>query len=135
MREGQFIDNCYTLIEAFPALENTVMTLIQQVLTRQITAPVFSKKILQIMEAEIGKSVEKILKDLDGEEALSVSRGMFDCVRYKTHIRDAAIEWRTDELFLKRMLEHLPPNNRVEYLSKLLAIEVRRKVKIKREIM
>jgi hypothetical protein len=60
---------------------------------------------------------------------------MFDCVRYKTQIRDAAIEWQTDEKFLKRMLEHLPMDNRVEYLQKLLAIEVRRKVKIKREIM
>jgi hypothetical protein len=134
MREG-FIDNCYTLIEAFPALENTVMTLIQQVLTRQITPTVFSKKIIQIMEAEIEKNVEKVINELEGEEALSVTRGMFDCVRYKTQIRDAAIEWQTDEKFLKRMLEHLPTDNRVEYLQKLLAIEVRRKVKIKREIM
>ena len=134
MREG-FIDNCYTLIEAFPTLENSVMTLIQRVLTRQITPTVFSKKIIKIMEAEIEKSVEKIINDLEGEEALSVSRGMFDCVRYRTQLKDAAIEWQTDEKFLKRMIEHLPTDNRLEYLQKLLAIEVRRKVKIRREIM
>lgn len=136
-KEG-FIDACYSLIEAFPEVEKPVMVLIQRLLTREITTSVFSKKILQIVKEETEKNIEKIFVCLDNDgEALALARSIFDCVRYKTLTKDAAIAWEADERFLKLMLNQLPDdiNKRLECLSKLQIIEVKKKVKTKRECL
>jgi len=137
-KDEGFLDACYSLIEAFPERESSIMVLIQRFLTRELTQSLFSKKIQQIIKDETLKNIEEISSRISkDDEALAQARSIYDCVRYKTTIKDAAAEWGADDKFLKLMLDQFPKDitKKIECLQKLQIIEVKKKVKTKRECL
>lgn len=97
-------DAVYTLIEAFPEIENELMSLISSYILKKIPAATFDRGIKLICIDYVKGKADLIKKVFKTDKR--ILNAFLDVTQNRTHVTDAAIKWDVSKDILGVMLRN-----------------------------
>lgn len=100
-------DAIIDLLEMFPTLEKELMDIFCSYALKETTGREFEHDARLLCLGYVKNCIQTIKQETKKDKSLF--RAYFDVARYQTDIKDAAIDWQSDETILNFMLKRRPP--------------------------